>query len=137
MPMGRARCSRRSARDAGLCARRSGACRRLRSDRCGKVRSMRPTTVVIGETEVPRIGLGTNRLQDTAAHAAFVRDAIAAGIRHIDTAHLYSSGDSEAAIGAALASGRPDGVLVATKGGYHDGRPETIAREIEESLRRL
>jgi pyridoxine 4-dehydrogenase len=98
---------------------------------------MRTTTLVIGETEVPRIGLGTNRLQDTAAHAAFVRDAIAAGIRHIDTAHLYSSGDSEAAVGAALASGRPDGVLVATKGGYHDGRPETIAREIEESLRRL
>jgi aryl-alcohol dehydrogenase-like predicted oxidoreductase len=86
---------------------------------------------------VPRIGLGTNRLHDTAEHAAFVRDAIAAGIRHIDTAHLYSGGDSEAAIGAALASGRPDGVFVATKGGYHDGCRETIAGEIEESLRRL
>jgi len=94
-------------------------------------------TLLIGESEVPRIGLGTNRLQDTADHAAFVRDAIAAGIGHVDTAHLYSGGRSEAAIGAALASGRPDGVLVATKGGYHDGRPETIAGEIEESLRRL
>jgi pyridoxine 4-dehydrogenase len=86
---------------------------------------------------VPRIGLGTNRLQDTAEHATFVRDAIAVGIRHIDTAHLYSGGHSEAAIGAALASGRPDGLVVATKGGYHDGRPETIAGEIEESMRRL
>lgn len=95
------------------------------------------TTLVIGESEVPRVGLGTNRLQDTAEHAAFVRAAIAAGIRHIDTARLYSGGCSEAAIGAALASGRPDGVAVATKGGYHDGRPETIAGEIEESLRRL
>ena len=95
------------------------------------------TTLWIGESEVPRIGLGTNRLQDTVEHAAFVRDAIAAGIRHIDTAHLYSGGRSEAAIGAALASGRPDGVVVATKGGYHDGRPETIAGEIEESLQRL
>ena len=94
-------------------------------------------TLLIGESEVLRIGLGTNRLQDTAEHAAFVRAAIAAGIRHIDTAHLYSGGRSEAAIGAALASGRPDGVVVATKGGYHDGRPETIAGEIEESLRRL
>jgi pyridoxine 4-dehydrogenase len=94
-------------------------------------------TLLIGESEVLRIGLGTNRLQDTADHAAFVRDAIAAGIRHIDTAHLYSGGRSEAAIGAALASGRPDGVVVATKGGYHDGRPETIAGEIEESLQRL
>jgi len=94
-------------------------------------------TVLIGGSEVPRIGLGTNRLHDTADHAALVRDAIAAGIRHIDTAHLYSGGSSEAAIGAALAPGRPDGVVVATKGGYHDGRPETIAGEIEESLRRL
>jgi pyridoxine 4-dehydrogenase len=95
------------------------------------------TTLRIGDSEVPRIGLGTNRLQDTADHAGFVRDAIAAGIRHIDTAHLYSGGRSETAIGAALASGRPDGVVVATKGGYHEGRPETVAGEIEESLRRL
>jgi pyridoxine 4-dehydrogenase len=94
-------------------------------------------TLLVAGVEVPRIGLGTNRLRDTAEHAAFVRDAIAAGIRHIDTARLYSGGHSEAAIGAALASGRPDGVVVATKGGYHDGRPETIAGEIEESLRRL
>jgi aryl-alcohol dehydrogenase-like predicted oxidoreductase len=95
------------------------------------------TTLRIGQTEVPRIGLGTNRLRDTADHAAFVRDAIAAGIRHIDTARLYSRGRSEAAIGAALGCDRPDGVVVATKGGYHDGHPETIAREIEESLRHL
>ena len=92
------------------------------------------TTLLTGS---PRIGLGTNRLRDTAAHAAFVRAAIGAGIRHIDTAHLYSGGGSEAAIGAALAFGRPDGVVVATKGGYHDGRPRTIAREIAESLARL
>jgi aryl-alcohol dehydrogenase-like predicted oxidoreductase len=95
------------------------------------------TTLVLGETEVPRIGLGTNRLRDTPDHAAFVRDAIAAGIRHIDTAHLYSRGGSEAAIGAALVSGRPDGLVVATKGGYNDGRPAAIARDLEDSLRRL
>jgi pyridoxine 4-dehydrogenase len=93
--------------------------------------------MLVAGVEVPRIGLGTNRLQDTAEHAAFVRDAIGAGIRHIDTARLYSGGRSETAIGAALASGRSDGVVVATKGGYHDGRPETIAGEIEESLRQL
>jgi pyridoxine 4-dehydrogenase len=95
------------------------------------------TTIRIGETEVPRVGLGTNRLQDTDAHAAFIRAAVEAGIRHIDTAHLYGGGESEAAIGAALARGRPDDLVVATKGGYHDSRPQTIAREIEESLRRL
>lgn len=95
------------------------------------------TTLLIGGREVPRVGLGTNRLQDTADHAAFVRDAIAAGIRHIDTAHLYSRGGSESAIGAALASERPDGLVVATKGGYHDGHPEAISRDLEDSLRRL
>jgi pyridoxine 4-dehydrogenase len=95
------------------------------------------TTIRIGETEVPRVGLGTNRLQNTRDHAAFIREAVDAGIRHIDTAHLYSGGQSEAAIGAALASGRPRDLVVATKGGYHDSRPQTIAREIEESLERL
>lgn len=95
------------------------------------------TTIRVGETEVPRVGLGTNRLQDTDDHAEFIRAAIDAGIRHIDTAHLYSGGQSEAAIGAALASGRPGDLVVATKGGYRDSRPQTIAREIEESLKRL
>lgn len=94
-------------------------------------------TLRIAGIEVPRVGLGTNRLQDTAEHAAFVRAAIEAGIRHIDTARLYSAGRSEAATGAALASGRPEGVVVATKGGYHDGHPEAITGEIEESLRQL
>jgi pyridoxine 4-dehydrogenase len=95
------------------------------------------TTIRIGETEVPRVGLGTNRLKNTGDHAAFIREAVDAGIRHIDTAHLYSGGQSEAAIGAALASGHPEDLVVATKGGYHDSRPETLAREIEESLERL
>jgi pyridoxine 4-dehydrogenase len=98
---------------------------------------MTTTTLVIGGREVPRIGLGTNRLQDTADHAAFVRDAIAAGVRHIDTAHVYSRGGSETTIGAALSSGRRDDLVVATKGGYHDGHPEAIARDFEGSLRRL
>ncbi|HEV2776733.1 MAG TPA: aldo/keto reductase [Solirubrobacteraceae bacterium] len=95
------------------------------------------TTLRIGETAVPRVGLGTNRLRDTDDHAAFIRGAIDAGIRHIDTAHLYSGGQSEAAIGAALAPGRPADLVVATKGGYHDSRPQTIARELGESLQRL
>jgi aryl-alcohol dehydrogenase-like predicted oxidoreductase len=95
---------------------------------------MTSLTLPIAGTDVPRIGLGTNRLQDTPEHTAFVRDAVAEGIRHIDTARLYTAGSSEAAIGAALAAGRPDGVVVATKGGYGDGRPEAIAREIEASL---
>jgi pyridoxine 4-dehydrogenase len=86
--------------------------------------------------EVPRIGLGTNRL--TTGHVAFVRDAVAAGARHIDTAHLYTGGESEQAIGEALDGGSED-VLVATKGGYRagEGRPEVLAEQIEQSLRSL
>jgi aryl-alcohol dehydrogenase-like predicted oxidoreductase len=91
----------------------------------------------IAGSDVPRIGLGTNRLEDTDAGAAFVREAIEAGIRLIDTAHAYTGGESEAAIGAALAAGRPDDLVVATKGGLRDPRPETITAEIEESRRRL
>jgi pyridoxine 4-dehydrogenase len=85
-----------------------------------------------------RIGLGTNRLTNTPENVAFVRDAVAAGVRHIDTAHLYTGGDSEETIGAAL-SPHTDGVLVATKGGYQagEGRPEVLQGQIEESLRRL
>ena len=84
----------------------------------------------------PRIGLGTNRLTNTRANVAFLHEAVAAGLGLIDTAHLYTSGDSEATIGAAQL---PDGCIVATKGGYGrgNGRPEVLREQIEESLRRL
>lgn len=96
-------------------------------------------TFRLADVEVPRIGLGTNRLADDASGVSFVREAIAAGVRHIDTAHLYTSGASERAIGEALAGGRED-VLVATKGGYGgagQGRPEVLRAQIEQSLRSL
>ena len=88
--------------------------------------------------EMPRIGLGTNRLTNTPEHVALIREAVAAGIRHIDTAFLYTGGDSETAIGAAGVSGR-DGTVIATKGGYHpgEGAPDVLSAQIEDSLRRL
>jgi aryl-alcohol dehydrogenase-like predicted oxidoreductase len=96
-------------------------------------------TLTFGDRDVPRIGLGTNRLRRTPENVAFVREAVAAGVRMIDTAHLYTQGDSEATIGAAF-SPPPDGCIVATKGGYGGagrGRPEVLRQEIEESLTRL
>jgi pyridoxine 4-dehydrogenase len=92
----------------------------------------------LGDVEVGRIGLGTNRLKNTPMNVAFIRDAVAAGVSHIDTAYLYTRGESEATIGAAL-NPVPEGVVVATKGGYNpgDGRPEVLRSQIEESLRRL
>ena len=84
------------------------------------------------------MGLGTNRLTPTPEGIDLVRRAVAAGLRHIDTARLYTGGESEQAIGAALAGGRDD-VLVATKGGYRrgEGRPEVLHAQIEQSLRAL
>ena len=92
----------------------------------------------LGDTEVARIGLGTNRLTNTSEHIAFVREAVAAGLSHIDTAHTYTGGDSEETISTAL-SPIPDGCVVATKGGYRDGdgRPEVLRAQIDESLRLL
>ena len=93
----------------------------------------------VGDVEVGRIGLGTNRLTRTPANVAFIKAAIAAGVRMIDTAHLYTDGQSEETIGTAL-SPMPEGCVVATKGGFGGagrGRPEVLRAEIEESLRRL
>jgi aryl-alcohol dehydrogenase-like predicted oxidoreductase len=92
------------------------------------------TTYRLAGVEVPRIGLGTNRL--TMQHVGFVREAVAAGVRHIDTAHLYTGGESERTIGAA---GLGADVLVATKGGYRpgEGRPDVLTAQIEQSLKSL
>ena len=86
------------------------------------------------------MGLGTNRLTTASRHVDFVREAVAAGLRHVDTAHLYTRGESEKAIGAALGGGERDDVLIATKGGYGgrgQGRPEVLHAQIEQSLRSL
>jgi pyridoxine 4-dehydrogenase len=97
------------------------------------------TTFRLAGVDVPRIGLGTNRLTASPGHVTFVREAVAAGVRHIDTAHGYTGGESERAIGEAL-EGAAEDVLVATKGGYGgagQGRPDVLGAQIEQSLRSL
>ena len=97
------------------------------------------TTFRLAGVAVPRIGLGTNRLTIAPEHVSLVREAVAVGVRHIDTAHLYTGGESERAIAEALAGTRED-VVVATKGGYGgagQGRPEVLRAQIEQSLRSL
>jgi pyridoxine 4-dehydrogenase len=92
--------------------------------------------LTLAGVDVARVGLGTNRLRNTSENVRFVRQAVAAGVGHIDTAHTYTGGGSEETIGAAL-SPIPDDCVVATKGGWGGGRPEVLRAEIEESLRRL
>ena len=93
----------------------------------------------LGDLDLARIGLGTNRLTKTQDHVAFVRSAVAAGVQMIDTAHSYTGGQSEETIGEAL-SPFPDGCVVATKGGAGGagrGRPEVLRAELDQSLRSL
>lgn len=97
------------------------------------------TQLRIGDVEVCRIGLGTNRLVNTPHNVEFMRSAVASGVQMVDTAHLYTGGESEKTIGAAL-SGFGIAPLVATKGGYGGagrGRREVLHEEIETSLRHL
>jgi aryl-alcohol dehydrogenase-like predicted oxidoreductase len=94
----------------------------------------------LGDAEIARIGLGTNRLANTPTNVAFVKEAVATGVGMIDTAHSYTGGESEETIGAAF-SPDPDRHVVGTKGGGGGGpgrgRRENLHAEIEESLRRL
>jgi pyridoxine 4-dehydrogenase len=96
--------------------------------------------VLIGELPVKRIGLGTNRITDTPKARAALQYALKLGINFIDTAYLYTGGASEATIGGTLAP-YPDGLVVASKGGY-DNQPDynsqpVLRANLEESRRRL
>jgi aryl-alcohol dehydrogenase-like predicted oxidoreductase len=100
---------------------------------------MEGMSVKVGDLDVTRIGLGTNRLTRTRDNVAFIRAAVAAGVQMIDTAHLYTGGQSEETIGEAL-SPIPEACIVATKGGFGGagrGRPEVLRAELEQSLRSL
>jgi aryl-alcohol dehydrogenase-like predicted oxidoreductase len=77
---------------------------------------------------------------------AIIHRALDAGINFIDTADVYSRGESEEIVGKALAGGRRDSVVLATKvhGRMHDDDPNQygnsrrwIVKEVENSLRRL
>jgi pyridoxine 4-dehydrogenase len=93
---------------------------------------------MLGDLPLTRIGLGTNRLADTPQNRSFLEAAVEAGANFIDTAHTYAGGESERAIGAALAP-FASGLVVATKGGYTpgSGHPDQLRSELEQSFERL
>jgi aryl-alcohol dehydrogenase-like predicted oxidoreductase len=74
-----------------------------------------------------------------------IHAALDAGIDFIDTADVYSGGESEEIVGKALASGKRDDVVLASKvhmamgeGANQRGNSRRwIIREVEDSLRRL
>jgi aryl-alcohol dehydrogenase-like predicted oxidoreductase len=74
-----------------------------------------------------------------------IHTALDAGINFIDTADVYGAGESEEIVGKALAGGRRDDVVLATK--FHNPMGDDpnrrgnsrrwIVRAVEDSLRRL
>ena len=73
--------------------------------------------------EVSLVGLGTNnfgRRCDRAQSARVLDQAVEDGINFIDTANIYSAGESETHIGHWL-KGKRDAVLIATKFGMKMG----------------
>jgi pyridoxine 4-dehydrogenase len=90
-------------------------------------------TITIGpDFEVGRIGLGAMRLTgdelwgpypDRDAGIRFLREAVAAGVTLIDTADVYGPHTNEQLIHDAL-NPYPEGLVVATKGGFVRGSRE-------------
>ncbi len=74
-----------------------------------------------------------------------IHRALDAGINFVDTADVYSAGESEVIVGKALAGGKRDEVFLATKVGFPMGNDpqqrgasrRRIIRGVEDSLRRL
>ena len=89
---------------------------------------------------------------DHGESTKIIHAALDAGINFVDTADVYSQGESEVIVGEALAGGRRDDVILATKfhnpldvqlgqsGGDPNKRGNSrrwIVRAVEDSLRRL
>lgn len=105
----------------------------------------------IGSSLVGAIGLGCMNLSHAYGHPPERGDAIRLlhrahdiGVRHFDTAALYGFGSNETLVGEALKDRRSD-IYLASKCGMTgvdgkrviDGRPETLMKNLEESLQRL
>jgi aryl-alcohol dehydrogenase-like predicted oxidoreductase len=97
--------------------------------------------------DVSAIGLGTNsfgRRVDAAGTARVLDQALEEGVTFVDTANIYSAGQSEDYIGQAI-EGKRDQYILATKAGMKvDDGPNGIGasrhhlfQEVEKSLKRL
>jgi aryl-alcohol dehydrogenase-like predicted oxidoreductase len=102
------------------------------------------TGVKVSELCLGAMMFGRMGNRDHDDSVAIIHRALDAGINFVDTADVYSRGESETIVGKALA-GRRDDVVLATK--FHGAMGEGpnlsgnsrrwIVREVEDSLRRL
>jgi 2,5-diketo-D-gluconate reductase B len=84
---------------------------------------------------LPRLGLGTFRMQGDVCRAA-VESALALGYRHIDTAEMYAN---EEAVGAAIAASRVArrDLHVTTKVWNENLAPDAMRLAFDKSLKKL
>ena len=84
---------------------------------------------------LPRLGLGTYRMQGDACRAA-VESALGLGYRHIDTAEMYGNED---AIGAAISASKVarGDLHVTTKVWNENLAPDAMRRAFDTSLKKL
>ncbi|MEH1013112.1 aldo/keto reductase [Micromonospora sp. CPCC 206060] len=103
------------------------------------------TGVRVSPLTLGAMNFGANGNPDHDDSVRIIHAALDAGINVIDTADVYSQGESETIVGRALAGGRRDDVVLATKfhgaigdGINHRGNSRRwIHRAVEDSLRRL
>ena len=97
--------------------------------------SLEIQTLQTGGISLPKLGLGTFRMQGDACRAA-VESALELGYRHLDTAEMYGN---EEAIGAALAASKVarGDLHVTTKVWNENLAPDAIRRSFDASLKKL
>jgi aryl-alcohol dehydrogenase-like predicted oxidoreductase len=103
------------------------------------------TGVLVSELCLGAMMFGDWGTKDHDESIRVIHRALDAGINFIDTADAYSAGESEEIVGKALAGGRRDDVVLATKVWFPMGEEVNrrgasrrwIMREVEDSLRRL
>jgi len=84
---------------------------------------------------LPRLGLGTFRMQGDVCRAA-VEGALGLGYRHIDTAEMYGNEDAIGPAIAAFGVARQD-LHVTTKVWHENLAPDAIRRAFDTSLKKL
>jgi aryl-alcohol dehydrogenase-like predicted oxidoreductase len=109
-----------------------------------KRRILGGTGMSVSEFALGAMMFGAMGNPDHDESVRMIHAALDAGINLVDTADVYSRGESEVIVGKAL-KGRRDDVVLATKFGLPmgtdanqgGGSPRWIKRAVEDSLRRL
>ena len=129
------------------CDRARSPGREMTSSRVGRMdyRTLGRTGVAVSPLCLGAMMFGDWGNKDHDDSVRIIHAALDAGINFIDTADVYARGESETIVGKALAGGRRDDVVLATKvhGSMGDDPNQFgnsrrwIIREVEASLKRL